>query len=533
MTFLRMALRGEFLLIKYFRNNRFNLFVYSLIIIFLACGFLIVFPEKEAESTPCSPVITKTNTSYFGQLYGALVRDIMTAKMKEIAMQKRKDELAVSSYLSSQTNINSTLSNLQSTINNGFADHMRKVNSFVEKKVATNVFTRVLNTDTSREYKVQLDLLNEKIKKRMEMEEDAGEKLSLIDVGRAVGEFNGFIETPSVKATYNNEYRAYQKQVGSGAESSSSFCFQMTSVGALANVNDNVTHRNSNNNILIGVGNECKAQYKNLMQTITDIYTPEIRDAVKNKYNVAVSNDILKKLMELKEDGIPITNEDIAEVIGKVNDRSIITTDRHFKKIVGEFGVLTTATTNSIINSAIEAKNIAVADIMSDILRPEMQDEFIVQRTIQGDYKKTKQVLFKDKGQWEGTIETLASYSAQGKPLSDINKVAVFMASPHRELSEKDKEGMTKRRIGEIERKKAFTELNIKRLFTAYEAWLVAEKVTKKMSSFKVSAIDSAKSDRAWKDAVRFQYYWLLLLNERLKLESMNLAVSAGFINNQ
>lgn len=452
---------------------------------FLAAGstmlcFALIFEEAECY-VKCSPVIEVTNYSYFQQLLGIFVKNYLVSRFKTHLAEKFDLEYMTGSLMnmmnSNLTRVTDFSSVADSIMNEGLTSEL----NFVRSRMNVENFTDRLNSTV-------LAVLGQDLRKLKIDERDI--KAFCMDYE------NRFLNSRGVIDVYAGQVADFQSMAADFMPVTSRLTSRMSSLSGKMDIADSLKGMKGSNDNTRTMLAECTDHTRDGLKTIAFLTHATLAESVNETFCTANSEYLVTRLKRIGsgKDRTGLSDRDIARIVSRVNNAAV--------QIVPDFIAQSTASLADIgiaANAALERKMKDTVQSALSAIGKASSIEKETERSIDRTYRAI-----------ENDIRALAG---------DARRFGSIARDKHQPVI-LDETSMKKIMVLITGRTSSavFKKLAIKHYIAARTSQETALTIKTRLAKFDPAAIDSAYEDMAWKDLARFNYYLLLLENQKMKL---------------
>lgn len=448
----------------------------------------------------CDKVVSVSNLNTLGPLLKQMTQNILINKSKEILAQKLQfnyllDSFALKIYgLNNITNFLPVIDNLQSNI-------MKESNRIINSTFKFDAFSQQFNNSVNNAMKKELITI---------LREKGVSTYEIPAIVEQVGlSYNNFLNSNSVTNLYEKSVSQYASEMGYAVNNALKTNRHIINLGGGIDLSELVVSGNSSGNTN-RLKNESIAIYNDAVNYVDSIYGYTLRQSIRNDFTYVNGRFIEEKLRNIsfcdnynKEHCVVIDDNDIQRLVNATNNTAIKETENILNK--GKNALY--KTTDNIYNSLAYEINkdiLSRSNIIKKTIEQEKANEYFSSVDYYARIERDIKSLMNNR---QNINQIIASDEIN---IEDTKTLAQLLGNP---LSKNYP--------------KQLKEQAITRLVAAHRAIDVANKMSKLLRQFNLSAIDSATPEQAWKDTFRFYYYLTLLQNETLRLKSVSLMSNA------
>lgn len=464
-------------------NNKRLLLSVSLVVlgaVFLLMGLL---PRQSESYIECSPVIGVTNYQYFAVLLKNIVQDRLVARLRLYLMEKINIEFMPGNFTGGSMGSLKFTTDF-SSIAGGVEDEWLALQTgYVMGKMSPEVFREYLNSAVRTI--VQEELLRKGFDRR--------------HVQGVMSDYEKqFLNSRQTFKMYTDQARAFQTMVREFLKESTKLASGMTSLAGKIDVADWVQGKQGigGNANTFEMLKECEGYTKNGLKNIGAIAGIEIGDVIGGTFSSANSQYLRARLIEIGniDKTVSLSAEEIEKIIAHTNKAALCTVRDYIESAIAGLNDMTVRINDAFLKSM--KKAIGGADSMIHKAMSREKEEGLAASRLYAEIEKEVKGLISNSRK----CQSIASESKQISLLNndDIKKITTLLAGRNTSMSQR--------------------RLAVKHYIVARESKDVADSVRTRLLNFDPAAIDRQYGDMAWKDLARFNYYLLVIHNQKMKL---------------
>lgn len=476
------------------RNRKRLLLSISLIAIggiFILMG---LFPRQSDCYIKCSPIIGVTNYKYFAELLKSMVKDRFITRLKIYFMEKINIEFMPGNYGRSMMRTLETATDFLSIAGGIVGEGLALQTDCIKTKMSPEAFREHLNGKVLPV--VRKGLLQRGIDGRQAQD-------ILNDYEKQ------FLNSRQTLDIYANQMLGFQTKAREFMKESAGFTSRMTDIAGHVDVADWIqgkqkTGGSTNTHEML---KECEGYAVKGLQNIGTIAGIEMGEAIGGKFAGENGRYLKAKLEEVQGPGgtASFSMEVIEKIIEDANKAAIRTVQDYIALTISDLSGLEARAKTAlrrVMKKAIDSADSMIYRSMS----LEREEGYAVNRLYANIEKRVKDLVGDPK-----KPEAIAREIKQVSLLDneDIQKITVLLAG---------------RGSSALQRR-----LAVKHYITARESGDMADAIRARLLKFDPGVIDCGYDDMAWKDLARFNYYLLVLHNQKMKLQALR--AMAGSLN--
>lgn len=447
---------------------------------------MVLFPRQSDSYIKCSPIIGVTNYKYFAALLKSMAKDRFIAQLKLNFMGKVNIEFMPGNFENGMMKTLEAATNFLSITNGVVSEGLASQADCIKTKMSPEAFREYLNC------KVVSVLKKELLQRGID-------GLQAQDILKDYEK--RFLNSRQTLDIYTNQMLGFQAKLHEFVKGSAVFTSGMTDIAGHIDVADWIQgkQKTGGDTNTLGMLKECEGYAVKGLQNIGMIVGMEMGEAIGGTFACDNGRYLKVKLEKIRNAGgtALFSAEGIERIIDDTNKTAIRAVRDYTALTISDLSSLETRAKTALLNVMKKAINSADSMIHGSMVL-EREEGYAVKR-LYADIEERVKRLVGDTGK----LEAIAVEKKQISLLDskDIQKIAVLLAG---------------RGSSALQRR-----LAVKRYIAARECGDVATVIKAGLLKFDPGAIDRGYYDMAWKDLARFNYYLLVLHNQKMKLQAL------------
>lgn len=469
---------------------------------------------KDAYAYSCCPVVKSMNVNVLQELLKRLIMSSIVSRIKAWAAEKIGFEYITGSLIDGVFNANisgmidSYAGGMSGAVNQviggagliGGGDVRRAIDNHLNGNTTGSAIDNAVQ-DAARDF-----ITNQLIQNGVDPSTVANLDTVVNDYAQSMVDSGPMNQINDAIQEYANQLEQTMNQAAQDSAS-------IARLGSLLDLSESILNDTVTTSNTTAAAQEAAHMVNDASASVDAIWGQQVRDLINN---TTVSNDsgdlasargigrgiIDTAMCDSAGNCYNITTQDVDGIGQQATNAVSNTANTLITNAQNQTNLIVNSLVSNFVDTAVAGGGLrnTITNIQNAI-RGEGQRNFAIQRMYLQVERDIKNLVA------PGNVDTWKGVITQTSPVVDIKDISVILVGPKSPNDRKMKV--------------------IKRLVAAKRAIEVATQMQALLKRLPVQNIDGRADDAAWKDVARLYYYWVILQNETLKLQSASLQSDA------